>query len=179
LLVSYWADKGWDDLIVVSPDVGFAKRARNFAEAIGAPLAIAEKRRVQHFSRRDGPLTSPEILNLIGDVAGRRCILVDDEIATGSSILEVARLLEREGAREIYACCVHPVFSSNAVERLKDSPILELVTTDTLPLADEQRWPGLTILSVSTLIGEVIQRIHSGVSVDTIFSQRKHPALGR
>jgi ribose-phosphate pyrophosphokinase len=179
ILVSYWADKGWDDLIVVSPDVGFAKRARNFAEAIGAPLAIAEKRRVQNLGRRDGQLTSPEILNLIGDVAGKRCILIDDEIATGSSILEVVSLLEREGAREIYACCVHPVFSGNAVERLKNSSIRELVTTDTLPLTAEQRWPGLTILSVSTLLGEVIQRIHSGVSVDTIYSQRKHPALGR
>ncbi|MFV9503483.1 MAG: ribose-phosphate diphosphokinase [Oscillochloridaceae bacterium umkhey_bin13] len=180
LLVRYWAEKGWDDLIIVSPDVGFAKRARNFAEALGAPLAIAEKRRIQHFGRRDGgQLTSPEIMNLIGDVAGKRCIIVDDEIATGGSILEVVGLLEREGAREIYACCVHPVFAGNAVERLKSSSIRELVTTDTLPLPADKRWPGLTVLSVSTLIAEVIQRIHSGVSVDTIFSQRNHPALGR
>lgn len=179
LLVRYVADKGWDDLTIVSPDVGFAKRGRNFAEAIGAPLAIAEKRRVQHLGRRDGQYTSPEILNLIGDVAGRRCLIVDDEIATGGSILEVVRLLEREGAREIYAATVHAVFSGNAVERLRASPIRELITTDTLPLPEEKRWPGLTVLSVSTLIAEVIQRIHSGVSVDTIFSQRNHPALGR
>jgi ribose-phosphate pyrophosphokinase len=178
LLVRYWADKGWDDLIVVSPDVGFAKRARNFAEAIGAPLAISEKRRVQHLGRRDGSHSSPEILNLIGDVQGKRCLIVDDEIATGGSILEVVRLLEREGAREIYACCVHAVLAANAAERLKNSGLKELVTTDTLPLAPEQRWPGLTVLSVSTLIAEVIQRIHSGVSVDTIFTQRNHPALG-
>lgn len=178
LLVRYWADKGWDDLIVVSPDVGFAKRARNFAEAIGAPLAISEKRRVQNLNGRDGPLTSPEILNLIGDVKGKRCLIVDDEIATGGSLLEVVRLLEREGAREIYACCVHPVFAANAVERLKNSSIRELVTTDTLPLTDAQRWPGLTVLSVSTLVAEVIQRIHSGVSVDTIFTHRNYPALG-
>lgn len=180
LLVRYWAEKGWDDLIIVSPDVGFAKRGRNFAEALGAPLAIAEKRRIQHFGRRDGgQLSSPEIMNLIGDVGGKRCIIVDDEIATGGSILEVVDLLEREGAREIYACCVHAVFAGNAVERLKASPIRELVTTDTLPLPTDKRWPGLTVLSVSTLIAEVIQRIHSGVSVDTIFSQRNHPALGR
>jgi ribose-phosphate pyrophosphokinase len=179
LLVRYWAEKGWDDMIIVSPDVGFAKRARNFAEALGAPLAIAEKRRVQHFGRRDGLHTSTEVLNLIGDVAGKRCILVDDEIATGGSILEVVQLLEREGAREIYACCVHPVFTASAVERLSASGIKELVTTDTLPLPAEKRWPGLTVLSVSPLLGEVIQRIHSGVSVDTIFSQRNHPALGR
>jgi ribose-phosphate pyrophosphokinase len=178
LLVRYWADKGWDDLIVVSPDVGFAKRARNFAEAIGAPLAIAEKRRVQHLGRRDGNHTSPEILNLIGDVKGKRCLIVDDEIATGGSILEVVNLLEREGAREIYACCVHAVFAASAAERLQNSSLKELVTTDTLPLPPEKRWPGLTILSVSTLVAEVIQRIHSGVSVDTIFTQRNHPALG-
>ncbi len=178
LLVRYWADKGWDDLIVVSPDVGFAKRARNFAEALNAPLAIAEKRRVQHLGQREGNHTSPEILNLIGDVKGRRCLIVDDEIATGGSILEVVRLLEREGAREIYASCVHAVLAANASERLKNSGIRELVTTDTLPLAAERRWPGLTVLSVSTLLAEVIQRIHSGVSVDTIFTQRKHPALG-
>jgi len=178
LLVRYIADKGWDDLIVVSPDVGFAKRARNFAEAVGAPLAIAEKRRVQHLGRRDGNLSSPEILNLIGDVAGKRCLIVDDEIATGGSMLEVVDLLEREGAREIYACCVHAVLAANAVERIKQSSIRELVTTDTLPLPDEKRWPGLTVLSVSTLLAEVIQRIHSGISVDTIFTQRNHPALG-
>lgn len=178
LLVRYWADKGWDDLIVVAPDVGFAKRGRNFAEAIGAPLAIVEKRRIQQLGRRDGPLTSTEALNLIGDVTGKRCLIVDDEIATGGSILEVARLLEREGARELYACCVHGVFVGGAAQRLQQCGLREVVVTDTLPLLPEQHWPGLTVLSVSTLLGEVIQRIHSGISVDAIFTHRKHPALG-
>ncbi len=178
LLVEYWSNKGWDDLIIVSPDVGFAKRGRNFAEAIGAPLAIAEKRRIQHLGRQDGRHSSPEIMNLIGDAAGKRCIIIDDEIATGSSIIEVVSLLEREGAREIYASCAHAVFAGNAIERLRQTSIRELVTTDTLLIPAERRWPGLTVLSVSTLIAEVIQRIHSGVSVDTIFSQRRHPALG-
>lgn len=180
LLVRYFADKGWDDLVVVSPDVGFAKRGRNFAEQLGAPLAISEKRRVQHFGQRDrnGNLTSPEILNLIGDVEGRRCLIVDDEIATGSSILEVVDLLERRGAREIYACCVHGVFAANAIERLKNSSLREVVTTDTLLLPPDKHWPSLQVLSVSTLLAEVIQRVHSGVSVDTIFAQPRHPALG-
>lgn len=178
LLVRYFADKGYDDLIVVSPDVGFAKRARNFAESLGVPLAIVEKRRTQHLTRRDGQLTSAEALNLIGDVEGKRCVIVDDEIATGGSVVEVVKLLERQGAREIYACCIHPVFAASAGERLRASGIRELVVTDTLPVAEEQRWPGLTVLSVSTLLAEVIQRIHSGISVDTIFTQRKHPALG-
>lgn len=178
LLVRYFADKGHDDLIVVSPDVGFAKRARNFAESLGVPLAIVEKRRTQHLTRRDGQLTSAEALNLIGEVEGMRCVIVDDEIATGGSVVEVVKLLERQGAREVYACCVHPVFAANAIERLRASGIRELVVTDTLPVAEEQRWPGLTVLSVSNLLAEVIQRIHSGISVDTIFTQRKHPALG-
>jgi ribose-phosphate pyrophosphokinase len=179
LLVRYFADRGLDNPIVVSPDVGFAKRARNFAESLGVPLAIAEKRRVQHFNRKDSQqLTSPEVLNLIGDVTDRQCIVVDDEIATGSSILEVVELLKRQGAREIYACCVHPVFVGDAAERLRNCGLRELVTTDTLPLSPEKRWPGLTVLSVSNLLAEVIQRIHSGVSVDTIFTQRNHPALG-
>ncbi len=178
LLVRYFLDKQWDDLTVVSPDLGFAKRARNFAEYLGAPLAIAEKRRTQHLNAGDGRLSSTEVLNLIGEVAGRRCLIVDDEIATGGSILEVIELLQARGAREIYACCVHAVFAGEAARRLRNSALCELVTTDTLPIPPEKHWPGLTILSVSTLIAEVIQRIHSGVSVDLMFQDLHHPALG-
>ncbi len=177
LIAHYFAMKGWDDAIIVSPDMGFAKRARNFAEQLGVPLAIAEKRRVQDLKRQNGPTSSPDIMNLIGDVSGRRCILVDDEIATGTSILKVTQLLLDRGAREVYAACMHPVFSGNATELLRDSPLREVVTTDTLPVAPEKRWPGLTILSISRLLGEVIQRMHSGISVDIIFQQRGHPAL--
>lgn len=170
LLLRYFSSKGWDDTMVVSPDMGFAKRARNFAEKLSAPLAITEKRRIQHVAVSDGvQKTSAEAMNLIGDVAGKRCIITDDEIATGGSMIEVANLLLDRGAREVYACCVHPVLVGSAVERLRTSPIRELVTTDTLPIPPEKRWPGLTVLSISTLLAEVIQRIHSGISVDTIF----------
>jgi ribose-phosphate pyrophosphokinase len=117
-------------------------------------------------------------MNLIGDVRDKRCIIVDDEIATGSSVLEVVHLLQDRGAREVYASCVHPVFVGKAVERLSNSPLVELVTTDTLPLPPEKRWPNLTVLSINNLLAEVIQRIHSGISVDTIFQLRQHPALG-
>jgi ribose-phosphate pyrophosphokinase len=178
LLVRYFSEKGWDDAIVVSPDMGFAKRARNFAEMLGVPLAIAEKRRMQNLSSKDGDMSSPEVMNLIGDVRDKRCIIVDDEIATGSSVLEVVHLLQDRGAREVYASCVHPVFVGKAVERLSNSPLVELVTTDTLPLPPEKRWPNLTVLSINNLLAEVIQRIHSGISVDTIFQLRQHPALG-
>lgn len=177
LLVRYFADKGWDDAVVVSPDMGFAKRARNFAEMLGVPLCIAEKRRLQNLSRQERITTAPEVLNLIGEVKHQRCIVVDDEVATGSSVLEVTDLLLERGAREVYACCVHPVFVGDAVKRLSSSPIKEMVTTDTLPLPPEKRWPGLTVITISNLIAEVIQRIHSGISVDNIFQLHRHPAL--
>lgn len=184
LLVRYFADKNWDDAVVVAPDVGFAKRARNFAESLGIPLAIAEKRRTQFLQgsdeRSNGLSVSssqPQALNLIGEVADKRCIIVDDEIASGSSVLAVTDLLVERGAKEIYACCVHPVLSGGAVERFKASPVVELVTTDTLPIPPEKRWPGLTVLSVATLMAEVIQRIHSGISVDHIF-HRHNPVFG-
>lgn len=179
LLAKYYADKNLDDMIVVSPDMGFAKRARNLAEALQVPLAIAEKRRMQNLALRDkdGAATHSEVMNLIGDVRGKRCIIADDEIATGGSMVNVANLLMEQGAKEVYACCVHPVLVGPAVERLKNSPIVELLVTDTLPVPPEKRWPRLKILSVSTLLGEVIQRIHSGVSVDTMFQRRDHPAL--
>jgi ribose-phosphate pyrophosphokinase len=176
LLARYFASRNLDDTIVVSPDLGFVKRARNLAETLGVPLAIVEKRRVQHVDGNSA-YTSTEVINLIGNVAGKHCIIADDEIATGSSMVEVAHLLMEQGARAISACCVHPVLVGKAVERLSNSPIQEIVTTDTIPVPPEKRWPGLTVLSISTLMAEVIQRIHSGVSVDTLFQLRNQPTL--
>jgi ribose-phosphate pyrophosphokinase len=177
LMVRHFSDRGWDDVVVVSPDMGFAKRARNFAEQLNAPLAIVEKRRIQHLARSNEQGSRVEAISLIGDVAGRRCILVDDEISTGSSMIEAADLLAAQGAREIYAASVHAVLAGNAIERLQHSAIRELITTDTLAYPAEKTWSGLRVLSVAPLLAEVIQRIHSGVSVDTIF-RRSNPALG-
>ncbi|NJL06225.1 MAG: ribose-phosphate pyrophosphokinase [Chloroflexaceae bacterium] len=181
LLSRYYAEKNLDEMIVVSPDMGFAKRARNLAERLGVPLVIAEKRRIQQFppaaNGSSKTTTTSEVLNLIGDVAGKRCILVDDEIATGGSIVQVAHLLMEQGAREVYAGCVHPVLVGPAVERLAASPIVELVVTDSLPVPPEKQFDRLKVLSVSTMLAEVIQRIHSGISVDTMFQHRDHPAL--
>jgi ribose-phosphate pyrophosphokinase len=177
LLVRHFSERGWDDAVIVSPDMGFAKRARNFAEQLGAPLAIVEKRRIQQLDEHDGEESRVEAINLIGDVRGRRCILVDDEISTGSSMIEAADLLVAQGAHEVYAATVHAVLAGNAAERLQASPIRELVTTDTLPALPERAWPGLRVLSVAPMLAEVIQRIHSGVSVDTIF-RRRNPTFG-
>jgi ribose-phosphate pyrophosphokinase len=177
LMVRHFTERGWDDAVVVAPDVGFAKRARNFAEQLGVPLAIVEKRRVQQLGMRDSHEPRVEAISLIGDVRGRRCILVDDEISTGRSMVEAADLLIAQGAYEVYAATVHGVLAGDAAERLRASPIRELVITDTLPVPPEHVWPGLRVLSVAPLLAEVIQRIHSGISVDTIF-RRRNPALG-
>jgi ribose-phosphate pyrophosphokinase len=177
LLVRHFAERGWDDAVVVASDMGFAKRARNFAEQLNAPLAVVEKRRIQHLAQPEDQLSQVEAINLIGDVQDRRCILVDDEISTGGSLVQAADLLIAQGAREVYAAAVHAVLAGNAAERLRNSAIKELVTTDTLCPSPEKIWPGLRIISIAPLLAEVIQRIHSGVSVDTIF-RRRNPALG-
>ncbi len=170
LLVRHFAERNWDDAVVVSSDMGFAKRARNFAEHLGVPLAIVEKRRTQHLNGQESK-SKVEALSLIGDVKGNRCILVDDEISTAGSIIEAAELLHAQGAREVYAAVVHSVLAGKAVERLRESVIKEVITTDSLPIPPEKRWPGLRVLSVAPLLAEVIQRIHSGISVDTIFNR--------
>ena len=172
LLVRHFSERGWNDAVVVSPDLGFAKRARNFAEQLGVPLAIVEKRRIQQLGRPEDELTRVEARTLIGDVAGKRCILVDDEILTGGSMIEAADLLMAHGAREVYAAVVHAMLAGNALDRLERSAICELVTTDSLhqPAARESTF--LRVLSVGPLLAEVIQRIHSGVSLDSIFRKR-------
>jgi ribose-phosphate pyrophosphokinase len=177
LMVRHFLERGWNDAVVVAPDMGFAKRARNFAEQLDCPLAIVEKRRIQHLEADGNEQSRVEAISLIGDVRGRRCILVDDEVSTGGSMTEAADLLMSQGAREVYAATVHAVLAGNAAERLRNSAIRELVTTDTLAVAPERSWPGLRVLSVAPLLAEVIQRIHSGISVDTIF-RRRNPTLG-
>ena len=172
LLVRHFAERGWDDVVVVAPDLGFAKRARNFAEQLGAPLAIVEKRRVQQLNERNELASRVEARSLIGDVSGKRCILIDDEILTGGSMIGAADLLIAHGAREVYAAAVHAVLAGNALDRLAQSAIRELVTTDTLCRPLDRAAPALRVLSVAPLLAEVIQRIHSGVSVDTIFRRR-------
>lgn len=177
LLVRYFHERSLSDAVVVSSDMGFAKRARNFAEQLGAPLAIVEKRRLQPERKRGQPEQPTESYSVIGEVRGRRCILVDDEIVTGGSLIEAADLLMAQGAKSVSAAVVHAWLTEQAIERLRTSAISELVTTDTLPVPTGHNWPGLKVLSVAPLLAEVIQRIHSGVSIDTIFN-RRNPALG-
>lgn len=177
LLARHFTQGLTEHTVVVSPDLGFVKSARNFAAMLGVPLVIAEKRRLHTLTNDDVQVSSPSVLNLIGDVAGKRCIIVDDEIATGKSIVRVTEQLYATGAEEVLVGCVHPVFAGDAPARLQQCGLTRVVVTDTLPVPQAKRWDGLTVLSVSTLLAEVIQRIHSGLSVDMLFQQRHHHAL--
>jgi ribose-phosphate pyrophosphokinase len=162
MLSNYFRHKAIEDLVVVT-DLGFAKRARTFAELLDAPLAIIEKRRI-------GNLDRAEVLNVIGDVRGRRAIVVDDEIDTGGTLIETTQALQREGVREIYACATHGILSDPAVERIRSAGLREVVLTDSIPLSPDRHIPEITVLSVAPLIGEAIRRIHRGESVGALFS---------
>jgi len=162
ILSRYFKDKGIPDLTVVATDVGDAKRARNVADRLDVPLAIVEKRRIRNEQRA-------EAVNIIGEVKGRNALIVDDEVDTGSTLVATMDLLQQQGITDIYACCTHPVLSGPAVERIEQSPMRELVVTDTIPLPVEKRLSKITVLSLAPLLGEAIQRIHTGQSVGELF----------
>jgi ribose-phosphate pyrophosphokinase len=172
ILSGYFVDKRLQRPVVVSPDLGNTKRARNFAEELDAPLAVIEKRRL-------GNQDQSEVLNLIGSVEGSSAILVDDEIDTAGSIIQAARVCIENGASEVYACCTHAVLSGPAIERLQASPLREVVVTNTVRIPIEKRIPKLTILSVGTLVGETIQRIHTGASVSLTYRAVERVVSGR
>jgi ribose-phosphate pyrophosphokinase len=161
ILVPYIRKKELTEIVVVS-ELGFAKKARNFAELLSAPLAIVEKRRVGNEDRT-------ELMNVIGEVSGKTAVIIDDEIDTGGSLLEAAAALKVEGAREIYSCATHGVFSGEALRRIARSPITEVIVTDTIPLPPEAP-DKVTVLSVAPLFGEAIKRIHRGESVGALFT---------
>jgi ribose-phosphate pyrophosphokinase len=161
-ILDYLASKHLSDIVVVSPDVGGVARARAFAKKLDdASLAIIDKRRQAH--------NVAEVLNLIGDVKGKTAVLVDDMIDTAGTICEGARLLRQEGARQVYACTTHAVFSPPAIERLSNGLFEEVIVTNTIPVPDEKRFPQLMVLSVANLLGETIWRVHEDSSVSSMF----------
>ena len=162
LLARYFADKSLENVVVVAVDIGITKRARDMAARLDAPLAIIEKRRI-------GNLDSSESLNVIGDVAGRTAITFDDEVDTAGSLTNAVDALKEAGVGDVYACCTHAVLSGPGAGRVEDSPIKELVVTDTLPLSEEKRNGKISVLSVAPLLGEAIRRIHEGLSVGAMF----------
>jgi ribose-phosphate pyrophosphokinase len=162
VLFDYILSKKLEDIVVVSPDVGGVARARAFAKKLNdVPLAIVDKRRQAH--------NVAEVMNVIGDVSGKTAILVDDMIDTGGTISEAAKMLRKEGARQVYACATHAVFSPPAIERLSSGVFEEVMVTNTLPIPEDQRFPQLTVLSVANLLGEAIWRVHEQTSVSSMF----------
>lgn len=155
------------DPVVVTVDLGFAKKGRNFAADIDTPIAFIEKRRLANDAKA-------EALTIIGNVKDRDVILADDEIDTGGSVVQAVQLVKDNGARRVYVVFVHPVFSANAAEQLAALPVTEYITTDTVPIPPEKRallGERLTVLSVAPLLGEVIRRAHEGRSVGEMFNE--------
>jgi len=162
ILYDYFRQKKLEDAIVVAADLGFAKKARNFAAELRAPLALVEKRRVS---------IDTEALTLVGEVEGCDVIIVDDEVDTGGTMVNAVNIVREYGARRVFLCFAHAVFSPPAIERLKDVAVKEIVTTNSISLSPECRLSNLTVLSVANLLGEVIQRVHQGRSVGEMFQQ--------
>lgn len=153
--------------VVVTVDLGYAKKARNYAASLNVPLAFIEKRRLSNDARA-------EALTLIGDVYDRDVILVDDEIDTGGSMVQAINLVKDYGARNIYVSFIHPLFSLNAADRLSSLPVTQFITTDSIPISAEKRakfGDRLKILTISSLLGEVILRVNEGRSVGEMFNE--------
>jgi ribose-phosphate pyrophosphokinase len=169
MLSDHFIQKHVEHGVVVAPDVGATKIGRDFAEALDVPLAIIEKRR----ERRKG--TKTEVLSLIGKVEGMNAIIFDDEIDTAGTVRDATKFLKSKGARDVYACVTHAVLSQPGPERLNEAGLKELVVTNTVAISDEkmQKMKDLkvTVLSVAPLMGEVIRRIHLGISVGEMFNE--------
>lgn len=164
ILANYFVDKNLPDLTVVAPDAGRAKTARQFAKRLQAPMAIIDKRRL-------GNEDKVAMENVIGDVEGRQCLLIDDEVSSGGSLLGAVNTLIKFGAGDIYGAVTHPIFCGMAQEKILSSPIKELVVTDTVPVPEKKRNEKITVLSIAPLIAEAIYCIHTGKSVSTVFEK--------
>lgn len=161
VFIRYLTNLKLKNLVIVTPDVGGIKRARAFATRLGADLAIVDKRRVNALNA--------EVLHLIGDVKGKTAIIVDDMIATAGSLLEAAKIVQDNGASEIYATAAHGVFSGPAIERIHKANLKELLVTDSIPLGDKKQDGKIKVLTVAELLGEAIRRIHENESVSSLF----------
>jgi ribose-phosphate pyrophosphokinase len=162
LLSDYFEKKDIPDLVVVATDFGITKQARDIAEWMEKPLAIMEKRRV-------GNDDKTELLTVIGDVNEKSALIVDEEIDTAGSLVSVVDALKKRGAKDIYACSTHAIFSGPAIENIANCQVKEVVVTDTVPVPPEKRLDKITVLPIAPLLGEAIRRIHTGQSVGAMF----------
>jgi ribose-phosphate pyrophosphokinase len=166
ILSAYFVEKRRElvNPVIVTADLGFAKKGRNFAARLGASMAFIEK-------RRSGNDASAQAMTVIGDVQERDVVIVDDEVDTAGSVAQAVEIVKAHGARDVYLSFVHPIFSPPAVDRLSRLPIKEIVATDTVPVPPAKRLPNLKVLSVAPLLGEVIRRAHEGRSVGEMFNE--------
>jgi len=162
LLSGYFKEKKLKNLVLVATDFGISKQARDIAEKLHTPLAIMEKRRL-------GNEDKTETLNVIGDVKGKVALAVDEEIDTAGSLVGVVNALLERGAKEVYTCATHAVFSGTAIERIAGCQVKEVVVTDTVPVPPGKRIDKITVLPIAPLLGEAIRRIHTGQSVGAMF----------
>ena len=161
VIVSHYRKKRLADLVVVAPDVGAAKLARGFAKQLDAAFAIIDKRRPK--------ANVAEVLNVIGDVDGKNCLIADDMIDTAGTVSEAARALKGLGAKDVFVCATHALLSGPARERLSAAPIAEVTVTDTIAIPDERRFPTLTVLSVGELLAKAVRFTHAEQSVSSLF----------
>ncbi len=167
ILTNYFQELFRDtgDVVAVSPDVGSVTRTRKFAEWLDIPIAIIDKRRPK--------ANVSEIMNIVGDVNGKKVVLIDDMIDTGGTVVQGANALMEMGAKEVYACCTHGVLSGQACEKIEESCIRELVMLNTIPLPENKPTRKITSLSVATIFAEAIERIYGDISISTLFTQRE------
>ena len=164
ILSDYYKKREINDLVVVAADFGISRRARDVAARLNAPLAIIEQRRV-------GNVDKKEALNVVGEVEGKTALIVDDEVTTGATLVNAVSAILERGAKEVYACATHPVFSGTAIERIAASPIKEVTVTDTVPVNSDKKLDKITVLPIAPLLGEAIHRIHTGLSIGAMFDQ--------
>lgn len=165
ILAPYFNDKfkdNKDDLVVVSPDLGSVTRARNFATRLDVPIAIVDKRRPK--------ANVCEVMNIIGDIKDKNCVIVDDMVDTAGTLCNGAKALKERGAKSVYACATHGVLSGPAIERIQDSVIDELVILDTICQPEDRKTDKIKFLSVSDVFAEAIKRIYDDVSISAIFN---------
>jgi ribose-phosphate pyrophosphokinase len=164
ILCKYIRSKEIENLVVVSPDAGFTKSARNYAKVLNTPVAIADKFRSGHDEKA-------EILELIGEVKGKNCLIVDDFTLSGGTLVDLARTLKKHRAKKIYACVSHAVLSDQGLKALEDSPIEELVVTDSIENPRIIQHPKVTVVSVAPMFAQAVRIIHNKESLSQLFDQ--------
>ncbi len=164
VIINYFKKKNLKNLTVVSPDVGSVKRARAYAKRLNADLAIIDKRRPKP--------NQAEVMNVVGEINGKNCLIVDDEINTGGTIINAVNALKEKGAKDIFIACVHPVFAGNAVEKLKNSQAKEIVITNSIPVPKEKKFSKLKTVSIAKLLAQAIKAMHEQTSLSEVIQKQ-------